>query len=473
MGRVDKYRFDVSRTGNMLVPGRVFVDDVLLEQIAKDGSLQQVKNVACLPGIVGRSMAMPDVHCGYGFPIGGVAAFDYANGVISPGGVGYDINCGCRLMAGNLAAGDIRPRLEDLVTSLFQDIPTGVGKSGPIKLKSGELKKVLVQGAAWAVGKGYGDQSDIEYTEDNGVMPEADPDMISDRAINRGLDQLGTLGSGNHFLEIGVVEEIFDEHIAGVYGLFPDQVTVMIHTGSRGLGYQTCDDFLKYMSKNKEDFKLPDRQLACAYLASPAGRRYFAAMSAAANFAWANRQVIMHWARESFMKTLGIGPRDLQMSLVYDVAHNIAKKEKHLVDGEEKLVCVHRKGATRALPAGHPDIPARYKKVGQPVLIPGDMGRASYVLAGARGSMDESFGSCCHGAGRLLSRTAAIKRARGRSIGRELADAGITVKYTGRHTMAEEMPEAYKDVSRVVEVVHKAGLAKKVARIKPMGVIKG
>ncbi|MBU2552159.1 MAG: RtcB family protein [Proteobacteria bacterium] len=473
--RLDDCRVEIPAFGGMRVPGLVFADQRLLEEASRDESLRQVVNVAHLPGILGRSMAMPDMHWGYGFPIGGVAAFDLDEGVISPGGVGYDINCGVRLMRTGLEADDLRPRLRDLVERLYQDIPTGVGRAGPLKLTRSEIKKVLIQGAGWAVRQGLGTEADLEHTEDRGAMPGADPDVLSDRAVERGLQQLGTLGSGNHFLEIGVVDEIFDPAAAEVFGLFQGQVTVMIHSGSRGLGYQVCDDFLQVMGRAaaKQGIELPDRQLACAYAGSEPGRRYFAAMASAANYAWANRQVIMHWAGESFEKALGLSPRDLKMALVYDVAHNIAKKETHRVEGEERRVCVHRKGATRALPAGHPALPSAYAGVGQPVLIPGDMGRASYVLVGAPGAMAESFGSCCHGAGRLLSRTAAKKAARGRSIGRELEDQGIVVRYTGRNTLAEEMPEAYKNVSQVVEVVHRAGLARKVARLSPLGVIKG
>jgi tRNA-splicing ligase RtcB len=473
--RLDKYRVEIPKTGSMRTSGLVFADDALLSEIEKDESLTQVANVAHLPGIVGRSLAMPDIHWGYGFPIGGVAAFDVDEGVISPGGVGYDINCGVRLMSTHLTEPDIRPRLNEIITRLFQDIPTGLGQSGSVRLSKKDLDKVLVQGAAWAVDHGYGQEGDLERTEDQGAMAGADPGAVSDRAVERGLPQLGTLGSGNHFLEIQVVAEVFDPVAAEAFGLFDGQVVVMIHSGSRGLGYQTCDDFLKKMAKagHRDGIQVPDRQLACAYFSSPEGQNYFQAMAAAANYAWTNRQIMMHQARESLMKTLSAGPRALGLHLVYDVAHNIAKKEKHMVDGRERMLVVHRKGATRAFPAGHTDVPAVYRKVGQPVLIPGDMGRASYVMVGSPGAMEESFGSSCHGAGRLLSRTAAKKLARGRSIGRELEDQGIVSMYSGRDTMAEEMPEAYKDVSRVAEVAHQVGLAKKVVRLRPIGVIKG
>ncbi len=457
------------------MPGLVFADENLMKEMHQDESLKQVANVAHLPGIITHSLAMPDMHWGYGFPIGGVAAFSLDEGVISPGGVGYDINCGCRLIASALTADQIMPHLRGLVEELFRSVPTGVGSTGSLKLNKQEMRKVLTEGAAWVVKKGLGFQADLEHTEEGGVMLGADPDAVSDRAMERGFRQLGTLGSGNHFLEIDVVDEIFDPEAASAFGLFPGQAAVLIHSGSRGLGHQVCDDYLKIMARASLEagITLPDRQLACAYLESEPGRRYFSAMAAAANFAWANRQVIMHWTREAFERALHLSPRDLKMRLVYDVAHNIAKKEKHFVSGREMMVCVHRKGATRAFPAGHPEIPADYRTAGQPVLIPGDMGRASFVLAGAPGAMAESFASCCHGAGRLLSRTAAKKAAKGRSINRELEDRGIIVRSAGRATLAEEMPEAYKDVSQVVEVVHQAGLARKVARLRPLGVIKG
>lgn len=459
----------------MRVSGLVFADDALWRDIEKDECLKQVANVAQLPGIVGRSMAMPDIHWGYGFPIGGVAAFDIDEGVISPGGVGYDINCGCRLMATTLNAGEINPMMKEIIDGLYNDIPTGVGKAGPIRLKKQELKQVLTKGAAWAVSQGYGDAADLDHTESRGAMAGADPEVISDRALERGAPQLGTLGSGNHFLEIDVVDEVFDSETARAFGLFQGQIVMSVHSGSRGLGHQVCDDYLKVMAKaaSQERIALPDRQLVCASVQSEPGRRYFGAMAAAANYAWANRQIIMHFARESLLRTLGARPRDLGMPLVYDVAHNIAKMETHTVDGKSRKVCVHRKGATRAFPAGHPELPESYAKTGQPVLIPGDMGRASYVLAGEPGAMDESFGSCCHGAGRVLSRTQAKNKAKGRALHRELEDKGIVVRAAGRTTLAEEMPEAYKDVSQVVDVVHQAGLARKVVRLRPLGVIKG
>jgi len=431
--------------------------------------------VATLPGILKAAMAMPDMHWGYGFPIGGVAAFDWDSGVISPGGVGYDINCGVRLAGTGLEKKDILPVVDRLVNALFQNIPSGVGSTGSVKLSLKEEMKVLREGSRWAVRHGLGDPSDVERTEDGGRMTEADPSVISERALQRGTKQLGTLGSGNHFLEVGVVDEIFDDAAARAFGLFQDQVTVLLHSGSRGLGYQVCDDSLAFMAKHVKTLgiQLPDRQLACAMIRSEAGRRYFAAMACAANYAWANRQVLLHRARETFQQVLAIGPRDLAMHQVYDICHNIAKREEHTVDGKKRIVCVHRKGATRAFPPGHPAICEPYRKVGQPILIPGDMGTASYVLAGTQTAMAESFGSTCHGAGRVLSRTAAKKKSKGRAIHRELADKGILVKWTGRSTLAEEMPDAYKDIDQVVEAVHGAGLSKKVARLRPICVIKG
>jgi tRNA-splicing ligase RtcB len=473
--QIDKYRWEIPKTGAMRVPGMVYSTQSMLEGSSGKEPLQQVANVAALPGILKASLAMPDMHWGYGFPIGGVAAFDRDSGVISPGGVGYDINCGVRLAVTSLTENDIRPKLKILIDALFRDIPSGVGSTGPIKLSIPEEKKVLKNGSRWAVSRGLGDPADLEFTEDGGCMENADPDIISQRALERGKKQLGTLGSGNHFLEIGVVETIYEPGAAQVFGLFEGQVTLMLHSGSRGLGYQICDDFLALMTKNlkKLGFELPDRQLACAMIQSQEGIDYYNAMACAANYAWANRQILMHRSREVFLKTLGMGPKDLGMNLLYDVCHNIAKNEIHAIDGKKQIVCVHRKGATRSFPPGHEALCAEYRHTGQPVIIPGDMGTASYVLAGTHKAMEETFGSTCHGAGRVLSRTAAKKASKGRAIDRELEDKGIYVRWTGRSTLAEEIPEAYKDVSQVVEVVHEAGISKKVARIRPIGVVKG
>ncbi|MFC1531846.1 RtcB family protein [Thermodesulfobacteriota bacterium] len=473
--QIDDNRWLIPKTGDMRVPGLIFSNHKLIKEVQKDQSLVQVANVATLPGIVKQSLAMPDIHWGYGFPIGGVAAFNMKDGVVSPGGVGYDINCGCRLMTTSLKASEIRPYIKELIFALFKNIPVGVGSKGAVHLSKKDEANVALEGASWAVKKGFGQPQDLERTEDHGAIDGADPLVLSDRAIKRGLDQLGTLGSGNHFLEIQVVDQVYDHNTANIFNLFEGQITVLIHSGSRGFGHQICDDFLKEMDKEVQlkNLKLPDRQLACALLESDLGRKYLSAMACAANYAWANRQVLMHLTMETLIAALSISPNELGMELLYDVCHNVAKKELHRVDGEEILLCVHRKGATRSLPPGHPILPQIYHDTGQPVLIPGDMGTYSYVLAGTHGAMEQSFGSSCHGAGRVLSRSKAIKMAKGRSIHRELEDKGIFVQSRGKRTLKEEMPEAYKDVSQVVDVVHETGLAKKVARLRPLGVIKG
>jgi len=455
----------------------VYADEKLIVPIQRDNCVEQIRNVAHLPGIVGRSYAMPDAHWGYGFPIGGVAATDPAEGgVISPGGVGYDINCGCRLMSTRLAKKDVEPKLDRIVTGLYRDVPSGVGSSGAIeKLNVKELKKLLRMGSAWSIGRGMGSQEDLDHIEERGALEFADPDALSDRALERGRDQVGTLGSGNHFLEIGYVDAVFDGKLASFFGLDVETVTLMVHTGSRGLGYQVCDDTIKTMmaATAKYKFELPDRQLACAPVESPEGQRYLGAMAAAANYAWTNRQVIMSLTRDSFHRNIGMGPGDVGISLIYDVCHNIAKLEEHVVEGEKRRLCVHRKGATRAFPPGHPAIPAAYKQVGQPVLVPGSMGTASYLCVGTEVAMEKSFGSACHGAGRVMSRKKALKIARGRGIARELGDQGVVVRSRGKRTLAEEMPEAYKDVDAVVDVMHNTGICKKVVRIRPLGVVKG
>lgn len=473
--KIDENRWLIPKSGGMRVPGLIYSSERMLRDIQMDKSPRQVANVAHLPGIVKYSLAMPDMHWGYGFPIGGVAAFDWDDGIISPGGVGYDINCGCRLVATALYGDEIRGEIKGLVDALFYQIPTGVGSRGNIKLSRKEEKDACREGARWAVKNGYGLEDDIEHTEEGGALAGADPDVVSERAFERGRDQLGTLGSGNHFLEVGVVDAIYDSDTATVFGLKKGQVTVLIHSGSRGFGYQICDDFLHMLTKHVVSLgiELPDRQLACAYIDSPEGRRYLAGMACAANYAWANRQILLYLTRRIFEQYFGIGSTALGMRLVYDVAHNIAKREEHIVDGVKRKLCVHRKGATRAFPAGHPDVPVAYRKVGQPVLIPGDMGTSSFVLVGTDRAMKETFGSCCHGAGRVLSRHAAVKKAKGRAIYRELEDKGIFVRAHGRSTLAEEMPEAYKDISDVVDVVHNAGIARKVARLRPLGIIKG
>ncbi len=459
----------------MRVPGLVLANASLMAQIRRDASLEQVANAATLPGIVKASFAMPDIHQGYGLPVGGVVATDIETGVVSPGGVGYDINCGVRLLRTDLQAKDALPRLGQLVDALYQAIPAGVGSRGRVKLSPADERRLVERGAGWAVEHGFGEAPDLLRIESNGRLEGVDPEAVSPKAYERGKNQLGTLGSGNHFLEIQVVEEVYDQRAAEVLGLFPGQVTVMIHTGSRGMGHQVCTDYLRRLEGTLRKFgiQLPDRQLACAPLGSPEATDYLGAMRAAANFAFANRQCLAHFTREIFARVFGVGPAALGMALVYDVAHNIAKDEEHEVDGKRRHLLVHRKGATRAFPPGHPELVDAYRGIGQPVLIPGDMGRYSYVLVGTEGAMRETFGSTCHGAGRLMSRTAAVKAARGRHIARELESKGILARATGRDALEEEMPEAYKDVREVVEVVERFGISKKVARLKPIGVIKG
>ncbi|MBN1595655.1 RtcB family protein [candidate division FCPU426 bacterium] len=470
-----KWRIPKEKHPGMRVDGVVYASAEMVKDICRDQALQQVVNVAQLPGIIGAALAMPDIHWGYGFPIGGVAAFDAETGIVSPGGVGYDINCGVRLVLSHLEDKDVRPRISELLHLLYRNVPAGVGSEGRIRLKNPELKKVLENGSAWALQQGYGWPGDLERTEDQGRMRGADSGAISSRALERGANQLGTLGSGNHFLEVQVVEEVYDAHIAAVFGLVVGQVAVMIHCGSRGLGYQVCDDFLLILRKAAQTYgiDIPDRQLACAPVQSTEGKEYLRAMAGAANYAWANRQCITHWVRESFEQVFRQPAERLGMHLLYDVAHNIAKGEHITWQGKPKEVCVHRKGATRAFPAGHPEVTAQYRPVGQPVLIPGSMGTASYVCAGGEQALTESFGSTAHGAGRVLSRQAAMRQARGRSIAEELSAQGIQVLARGRGTLAEESPEAYKSVDAVVEAVHQTGLSKKVARLRPLGVIKG
>jgi len=474
--QIDEYRWEIPREGKMRTRGLIFASKAMIPKIMEDRSLEQVANVATLPGIVGPSLAMPDIHWGYGFPIGGVAAFGLEAGVVSPGGVGYDINCGVRLLRTNLKRPEVERCIEDLVNLLFRNIPSGVGsRRKDLKLRDATLFEVLRQGAGWAVKNGYGSRADLEHIEAHGKIDGADPERVSQFALDRGHDQLGTLGSGNHFVEVGYVLEIFDEKLAAALGLFKEQVTAIVHTGSRGLGHQVCDDYIKVMLKAaaKYGIELVDRQLCCAPIASPEGKQYLGAMAAAANFAFANRQMITHWVRESFEEVFQLGPRDLGLELVYDVAHNIAKIETHEVEGKKMKLCLHRKGATRAFPPGHPETPAAYQETGQPVLIPGDMGRYSFVLVGTEPALSETFGSTCHGAGREMSRHQALKVAKGRSIVQELAKKGIVVRGAGRATIDEELSEAYKDVQSVVDVCQGAGIARKVAKLKPLGVIKG
>ncbi len=468
--------WEIPKKGGMRVAGRIYASRELMEEIREDPCLEQVANVAHLPGIVGYSLAMPDIHWGYGFPIGGVAAVDAEEGVISPGGVGYDINCGVRLARTNLRFEEIQDKLDPLADALFEAIPCGVGAEGAIaKLSKGEEKKLVVKGAAWAVEQGFGQPEDIEHTEEKGRLAGADPGALSDEALERGLTQVGTLGSGNHFLEVDRVEEIYLPDVASALGLELGQVVIIVHCGSRGLGYQTCEDFLKVMGKAMEQYHihLPDRQLACAPVTSPEGRQYLAAMACAANYAWANRQVIMRLAERAFLQVLKISPRDLGLALIYDVCHNIAKPEEYEIEGVRRKVWVHRKGATRAFGPGHPAIPEVLRSLGQPVLIPGDMGRYSFLLVGTEKAMRETFGSTCHGAGRVMSRAQAKKAGRGLDLDREMAKRGVVARYRGRGTFAEEMPYAYKDVADVVEVVDRVGISRKVAKFKPVAVIKG
>ena len=476
--KIDDYRWKIPedyKTG-MRVPGLIFASKGMLESIRDEQTPEQVANVAFLPGIVGYSLAMPDIHWGYGFPIGGVAATDTKDGVVSPGGVGYDINCGVRLLRTSLNEGEVRPRIDQLINALFHNVPSGLGSEGKIRISQKDMNQLMTAGARWAVKRGLGLDEDLDVTEEGGCLSGADPSKVSDRAVKRGMPQAGTLGSGNHFLEIQVVKEIFDPQIASVMGITDmGQVLVLIHTGSRGLGHQICTDHLRIMEQAvaRYGIKLPDRQLACAPVESREGQDYLGAMACAANYAWVNRQCIAHWVRESFSEILGIGPDRLGMRQIYDVAHNIAKIEEHAVNGCSLKLCVHRKGATRAFPAGHKDTPKRYKEVGQPVLVPGDMGRCSFVAVGTQKAMAETFGSTCHGAGRVLSRGAAKRGIRGADIIRELGSRGILVKAGSISALAEEAPQAYKDVAEVIDVVHQAGISRKVAMATPMAVIKG
>jgi tRNA-splicing ligase RtcB len=473
--RLDDYRWLIPRGARegMLTDALIYTDDRLLQDVLRDQCLEQAANVAMLPGIAGRSLAMPDIHQGYGFPIGGVAAtVPEEGGVVSPGGVGFDINCGVRLLASSLTVGAVRPKVRELVNQLFRDVPSGAGRGGNVRISYQELDRVLEEGAAWMVAHDYGRPEDIETCEEGGAIDGADPAAVSDRAKKRGLPQIGTLGSGNHFLEVQYVEQTFDELAAQSLGLGVGQVVVLIHSGSRGLGHQVCTDSLRDMdeSMHRYGIHLPDRQLACVPVHSKEGQEYLAAMRASANFAWANRQGITHFTRGAFKRIFGEG-HDLRV--VYDVCHNIAKLERHPVNGRERLVMVHRKGATRAFAPGRPEVPAAYRSVGQPVLIPGSMGTASYVLVGAEGAMAETFGTTCHGAGRVMSRTAAKKSEWAANARGRLEEQGIIVRADTRDGITEEIPEAYKDVDAVVNVVHNAGLSRRVARLRPIGVIKG
>jgi len=476
--KIDNYRWEIPTNykAGMTVPGLIFASEGMLSKIWEDQAFQQVANVAFLPGIVGHSLAMPDIHYGYGFAIGGVAGTRIQDGVVSPGGVGFDINCGVRLLWTNLTEEEVRPKIKQIVAELFTSIPSGVGSTGKLRVTEKELDEIMVKGSRWAVEKGFGDAKDIIATEESGCMKGADPDKVSKKAKQRGIPQLGTLGSGNHFLEVAVVDEIYNRNAAKVMGINEvGQVVVWIHTGSRGFGHQVCTDYVALLGQavKKYGINLPDRQLACAPVQSPEGKDYLAAMAGAANYAWTNRQCITHWTREVFVKVFGKSRKELGLEQIYDVAHNIAKIEQHTVNGKKFTLCVHRKGATRAFPAQHPDIPSIYRDIGQPVLIPGDMGRCSYVALGTETAMKETFGSTCHGAGRVQSRSAAKRSLRGADVVQALAARGITVKASSMGSLAEEASEAYKDVSDVVDVTHKAGISLKVIKSVPMGVIKG
>jgi tRNA-splicing ligase RtcB len=458
----------------MRVPGRIYLDEDSMDNLEK-GAVDQVANVACLPGIQKFSIGLPDIHFGYGFSIGGVGAFSARTGIISPGGVGFDINCGVRLLRTNLSAEEVQPRIKDIINALFKNVPSGVGSKGQIRLKEGEIDEVLDNGAKWAVENGYGWETDLEYLEEGGAMEHADSAKVSDKAKKRGIPQLGSLGSGNHFLEVQRVDEIFDQEAAKVYGLKKDQVTVLIHSGSRGCGHQVCSDYLRVMDRTAKKYKinLPDRQLACAPSDSEEAQDYFKAMAAAANYAWTNRQMIVHWVRESFEQVFHRDSEEMDLSIVYDVAHNIAKKEIHPIKGIKTELYVHRKGATRAFGPGRKEIPSKYREIGQPVLIPGTMGTASYVLHGTKTAMEETFGSTAHGAGRKMSRAGAKRTYKGEEVKKILEKRGIVIKASSMPIVAEEAPGAYKDVDDVVKTAHDTGISRLVGKMVPMGVAKG
>jgi tRNA-splicing ligase RtcB len=477
----DPYRWIIPRQGKMRVEGIIYADDRLMDQMASGAegghqAVRQIANVACLPGIVGRSIGMPDIHSGYGFVIGGVAAFDPEDGgIVSPGGVGYDINCGVRLLRSGLREAEVRARITPLMNQIMRDVPAGVGsRYRVLGLTAVETREIQVEGSGWAVRRGFATEADLAHTEGGGCLPGADPDQVSARAVERGRPELGTVGSGNHFIEVGFVDEVYDP-AAGRLGLEPGTVCVLIHSGSRGLGHQVCEDYLEVMLAAEERFgiELPDRQLACAPLGSPEAKRYFGAMNAAANYAFANRQMMAYRVRQAFARVFGRPWEELGITQIYDVAHNIAKWEDHVVEGRSRKLCVHRKGATRAFPPGHPELVELYRELGQPVLIPGDMARCSYVLLGTEGAYRETFGSTCHGAGRRMSRTSAKRSVEGRSLRKEFEARGIVVRAHSYRTVAEEVPEAYKDVADVVHVIDGAGIGRKVARLRPMGVLKG
>jgi len=469
------YQIDKDSSKGMQVPVTIYADQKLVEKMMTDRTIQQAINVSTLPGIQKHSVVLPDGHEGYGFPVGGVAAMDAEEGMISPGGVGYDINCGVRLLKTNLSEDNVRPRLKDLVVDLFKSIPSGVGSKGAIRLSPSQLDEVLVKGVSWAIDQGYGTSDDADVCEENGQIANANPNKVSERARKRGSPQLGSLGSGNHFLEIQKVAEIHDEEAAKRMGIKKDSVTILIHCGSRGFGHQVCSDYLRIseQAQKKYNIELADRELACVPNKSEEGQSYREAMFSALNFAWSNRQMITHWTRKSFESIFKQSESDLDMKLIYDVAHNIAKVEKHKIDGELKSVVVHRKGATRAFPANRDEIPSKYRDLGQPVLVPGSMGTGSWILLGKENSMNASFGSTAHGAGRMMSRSKARRNFTEDQVKKSLNDKGIFIKSLTRDGVVEETPEAYKDVDSVVNVSHELGIATKVAKLVPIGVIKG
>ncbi|MCY4491669.1 MAG: RtcB family protein [Thaumarchaeota archaeon] len=471
----NQYQIDADSNHGMRVPVKIYADEKLLQKMLSDRTILQARNVASIPGIVGQSIVLPDGHEGYGFPVGGVAAMDANEGMISPGGVGYDINCGVRLLRSNLTENDVRPKLKELVNDLFSSIPSGVGSKGAVKLSPSQLDEVLVKGVSWAVDHGYGTSDDADVCEENGQIPNADPNKVSDKARRRGAPQLGSLGSGNHFLEVQRVSEIHDEEAASRMGITRGTITVLIHCGSRGFGHQVCSDYLRVSEQalDRYGISLADRELACVPNTSEEGESYRKAMFSALNFAWSNRQMITHWTRKSFQRIFGQSESDLGMNLVYDVAHNIAKIETHKVDGQDRKLVVHRKGATRAFPPDRSEVPAKYRDIGQPVLIPGSMGTASWILLGQPNSMNLSFGSTAHGAGRMMSRTKARKNFTENDVKKSLGDKGIFIKALTRDGVVEESPQAYKDVDAVVNVSHNLGIATKVAKLVPVGVIKG
>ena len=472
--RDNVYEIPGSFNKKMRASGRLYLDDESFDAL-EEGAIEQIVNVACLPGVQRYSIGLPDIHFGYGFPIGGVAAFSMRNGIVSPGGVGFDINCGVRLIKSNLTIDDVEGKLDELTELLFKNIPSGVGSKGKIRLDENEINDVLDYGAEWAVENGYGWQEDLEYLEENGRIKDADSSIVSDKAKKRGIPQLGSLGSGNHFLEIQIVDEIYNEEVASVFGLEKGMIVIMIHSGSRGCGHQVCSDYLRIMDKAYKNYKIniADRQLACAPLDSKEAQNYLKAMYAAANYAWANRQMMTHWIRETFEEVFDKSAKDMEMDIVYDVAHNIAKEENHQIYNRREDVIVHRKGATRAFGPGCEEIPEKYREVGQPVLIPGTMGTASYVLHGTDVAMEETFGSTAHGAGRVLSRSKAKKDYDADKITQDLATKGIKIKATSKHVIEEEAPGAYKDVDSVVRISDSTGIAKLVAKVKPLSVCKG